>query len=112
MVYTVAYNLAYVQCVAYKITVTYAFDTMSPYNTHTHTHGYTHTHTHMRARTHTQKASDIFCTMTINSLIIINYMITEHNYFVLQVSVMVQWEVHDQDNKFIICFNVPVQISG
>ena len=53
MVYTVAYNLAYVQCVAYKITVTYAFDTMSPSNTHTHTHGHTHTHTCAHTRTHT-----------------------------------------------------------
>ncbi|KAK7103121.1 NPC intracellular cholesterol transporter 2-like [Littorina saxatilis] len=28
-----------------------------------------------------------------------------------KVSVVVQWEVHDQDDKLIICFNVPVQIS-
>merc|ERR1711963_161889 len=29
-----------------------------------------------------------------------------------KVSVVVQWEVHDQDDKMIFCFNVPVQISG
>jgi len=28
------------------------------------------------------------------------------------VSVVVQWEVRDQDGKDIICFNVPVQISN
>ncbi|KAL8602649.1 hypothetical protein ACOMHN_029971 [Nucella lapillus] len=28
------------------------------------------------------------------------------------VSVVVQWEVHDQNDKLIICFDVPVQISS
>ncbi|KAL8566108.1 hypothetical protein ACOMHN_051834 [Nucella lapillus] len=28
------------------------------------------------------------------------------------VSVVVQWEVHDQSGKNIVCFNVPVQITG